>query len=303
MFLICWRHGGCEGHCRLSASDVVCAGETNADALITKLEDALICIKKLTVQLRSKRDYKIRAPSCTPCRNGPTCLYLARGVCWFSHHDAERGAAGCTDIDVAKFIVDTESKLSSLSSKIQKDMSVLNDMGERVKVLEGKVSCKCAETDTRVSNMAKASEKNASDAEGKLNDLADAVINLELAMQESLSTDVKLLTETESSGPDILKNIGDNLESQWLSARLELEAQQDFKIDAKVKAASREVRVAMNKCITDATKEALRVAFECFPLPMQEDMENNLKEMTCAGYDQRKADQQEEENRVMQDLP
>lgn len=57
-------------------------------------------------------------------------------LAWFSYDDAKRGASGCTDSDVTKFILGTESRLSSLSIKIQRDMSVLNEMGQSSKCLQ-----------------------------------------------------------------------------------------------------------------------------------------------------------------------
>ena len=176
------------------------------------------------MQLRSKCEWKVRAPSCTPCRNGPTCKYLARGVCWFAHDEIERGAAGCNDSDVAKFVVDAEGKLSSLSSKIQKDMSVLEEMGVKVKALEGKVSRSCAETEARTTNLARSCEKDAADAQCKLDDLADAVVNLELTMQENV----------EIMRADLLKYMSDKLDSQWLRTKREFEVEQDCKVDAKL---------------------------------------------------------------------
>ena len=93
--------------------------------------------------------------------------YLACGVCWFSHPEAERTAAGCTGKDITKFIVDTERKLNSFSSKIQADISMLGEVDAKVKALEGKVSRNCAETEARISNMARSGEKDAADAKGR----------------------------------------------------------------------------------------------------------------------------------------
>jgi ATP-dependent protease HslVU (ClpYQ) ATPase subunit len=153
----------------------------------------------------------------------------------------ERAAVGCTGKDVTKFIVDIECKLSSFSNKIQADISTLFEMDAKVKVLEGKVGRNCSETEPRVNNMARSGEKNAADTNGKMDDLADALINLELAMQESSSRDIPFPAGVESMRSDILKDVGDKFDSQWLGAKLLLEAEQDCKMDAKAKAALREV--------------------------------------------------------------
>ena len=218
------------------------------------------------------------------------------GVCWFSHPDAERTAAGCSGKDITKFIVDTERKLNSFSSKIQADISMLGEVDAKVKALEGKVSRNCAETEARISNMARSGEKDAADANGKMDDLADALINLELAMQENLGSDIPSSTRVESMRSDIIKDVHDKLDSQWLGTKLEFEAAMDCKIDVKAKAAVREilgtdVRSAIKELVAEAVRDALRVAFECFPLPMQEEMEANMEKLTCAEYDERKGSQ------------
>jgi ATP-dependent protease HslVU (ClpYQ) ATPase subunit len=213
----------------------------------------------------------------------------------------ERAAVGCTGKDVAKFIVDIERKLNSFSSKIQADITTLDEMDAKVKVLEGKVSRNCAETEARINNMARSGEKNAADTNSKMDDLADALISLELTMQEILSRDIPFPAGVESMRSDILKDVGDKFDSKWLGAKLVFEAEQDCRMDAKAKTALREVlgtdvRSALKELVEEATTNALRVAFECFPLPMQEEMETNLKKMTCAEYDQRQRDQQEAKN-------
>ena len=155
-------------------------------------------------------------------------------------------------------------------------------MDAKVKVLEGKVSRNCAETEARINNMARSGEKDAAEATSKMDDLAEGLINLELTMQERLSRDIPFPAGVESMRSDILKEVADKFDSQWLGAKLVFEAEQDCKIDVKAKAALSEVlgtdvRSALKELVEEATTNALRVAFECFFVPMQEEMETNLK--------------------------
>ena len=118
-------------------------------------------------------------------------------------------------------------------------------------------------------------------------------------MQDSLSRDISLPAGVESMKSDMLKDVADMFESRWLDAKLAFEAEQDCKIEVKAKAALKEalvtdMRSALKELVSEATTNALREAFECFPLPMQEQMESKMQKMTCAEYDQRDKDQQDQ---------
>eukprot|EP00973_Karenia_brevis_P066862 9295743-Karenia_brevis.AAC.1 len=42
-----------------------------------------------------------RKPSCTTCRNGPDCKYLACGMCWFAHpKEHQPSSAACNISDM-----------------------------------------------------------------------------------------------------------------------------------------------------------------------------------------------------------
>ena len=85
--------------------------------------------------------------------------------------------------------------------------------------------------------MAKSGEIDADDANSKMDDLAGSILDLALTMKESLSRDIPFPTGVEHMRSDILQNVGDKFDSQWLGAKIVFEAEQHCKTDAKAKAA------------------------------------------------------------------
>ena len=82
-------------------------------------------------------------------------------------------------------------------------MSALEEMNAKVKALERKVKLDSAETRARINNMAKSGEKDVADASCKLEDLAEAMVNLELAKQEHVQS------------PTVPENIKSAIVTDW----------------------------------------------------------------------------------------
>ena len=101
------------------------------------LEELTSAIKELSSMAAKRSPKKQQEKSCTPCWNGTSCKYLARGCCLFSHSHLDKPVSAVADLPES--VADLTRRIEESNSKLKAQVAELGRMNSVVETLASKL--------------------------------------------------------------------------------------------------------------------------------------------------------------------